>query len=52
MMGRLQEYYGQYTITIPKDIIDLVKWEKGQPFIISYNEKGNLELIKVNKVIN
>lgn len=39
---------GQYLVTIPKQIIKIKKWRKGQEFLPSINEKGRLELIPVD----
>jgi len=32
---RLQGFRGQFRITIPKEMIEKVKWPKGQPLFIS-----------------
>jgi len=32
---RLQGFRGQYRITIPRDIVEKLKWQKGQPLFIS-----------------
>ena len=48
-MGKLQLVNKQYTITIPQDIIALVKWGKGDIITVSYNERKNLELCRVNQ---
>jgi len=38
---------GQYTITIPLDIIELTKWEKGTKLYPNINDKGELVLKKI-----
>ena len=32
---RLQGFRGQYRITIPREMIEKLKWQKGQPLFIS-----------------
>ncbi|MGA2791762.1 MAG: AbrB/MazE/SpoVT family DNA-binding domain-containing protein [Candidatus Bathyarchaeia archaeon] len=32
---RLQDFRGQYRITIPRDMVEKLKWQKGQPLFIS-----------------
>ena len=32
---RLQGFKGQYRITIPRDMVEKLKWQKGQPLFIS-----------------
>jgi hypothetical protein len=32
---RLQAFRGQFRITIPHDMIEKLKWQKGQPLFIS-----------------
>lgn len=32
---RLQDFRGQYRITIPREMVEKLKWEKGQPLFIS-----------------
>jgi len=36
---------GQYFITLPKVLVEAKKWSKGQVLNISFNERGNLEII-------
>ena len=48
-MAKLQEYKGQFTISIPQEYIDQAKWKKGDMITISFNERGNLEIAKVKK---
>jgi len=43
-MVKLQENKGQYFVTLPKDYIEKKKWKKGQRLIVSFNERGNLEV--------
>jgi len=44
-MVKLQEYKNQYFVTIPREIIEKKKWTKGQKLIISFNERGNVEIM-------
>jgi len=32
---RLQGFKAQYRITIPRDMVEKLKWQKGQPLFIS-----------------
>lgn len=32
---RLQGFRSQYRITIPRDMVEKLKWQKGQPLFIS-----------------
>jgi len=48
-MVKLQQMKRQYTITIPKVYVDQAKLKKGDDLTISFNERGNLEIAKVNK---
>jgi bifunctional DNA-binding transcriptional regulator/antitoxin component of YhaV-PrlF toxin-antitoxin module len=43
-MPKLQEVKGQFTITIPKDIVHTMGWEKGQRLGLMFNERGNIEI--------
>lgn len=43
-MVKLQEIKGQFTVTVPKQLVKLKKWKKGQELLIGFNEKGNLEI--------
>lgn len=36
----------RYFITIPKDVVDKKRWEKGKKILFSFNERGNVELIE------
>ena len=48
-MVKLQQTKRQFTVTIPKVYVDQAKLQKGDNLTISFNERGNLELSKVNK---
>ncbi len=41
------EKTGQYFINLPKALIEAKKWDKGQAFKITFNEKGNMVLEEV-----
>jgi len=32
---RLQDFRGQFRITIPREMVEKLKWQKGQPLFIS-----------------
>ena len=44
-MVRLQESKGRYFVTIPKEIIMKKKWKKGEILVVSFNERGNVEIM-------
>lgn len=46
-MVKLQETFGQFSITLPKSKILRKGWKKGQELDIDFNEKGNLEIVEV-----
>jgi antitoxin component of MazEF toxin-antitoxin module len=48
-MVKIQEYKNQYFVTIPKDYVEQAKWSKGDSLTVSFNERGNIELKKVEK---
>jgi antitoxin component of MazEF toxin-antitoxin module len=48
-MVKLQHNNRQYSITIPEIYVRQAKLEKGDDLTISFNERGNLEIAKVNK---
>lgn len=48
-MVKLQQVKRQFTVTIPKVYADQAKLKKGDDMTISFNERGNLELCKVDK---
>ncbi len=50
-MVKLQEAMGQFSITIPRSKILRVGWKKGQELDIDFNEKGNLEIIEIKKIV-
>jgi hypothetical protein len=43
-MPKLQENGGRYFITLPLDIVRKKKWSKGTKLVISFNERGNVEI--------
>ena len=47
-MVKLQEVYGNYTIAVPKLMVKKKGWKKGQEFVWSFNEDGNLVLMPVD----
>ena len=48
-MVKLQQVKGQFSLTIPKEYIEQMKWQKGDTIVLGFNERGNLELKKVGK---
>ena len=48
-MVKLQEFAGQFSVTIPQAYVEQAKWEKGENLTVSFNERGNIELAKVKK---
>jgi len=32
---RLQDFKGQYRITLPREMVERLKWQKGQPLFVS-----------------
>ena len=48
-MPKIQNNNNQYTITIPKEYIQQTGLQKGDTMTVSFNERGNLELKKVNR---
>jgi hypothetical protein len=48
-MPRLQESAGRFSLTIPQEIVHEKKWQRGQELVISYNERGNLEIREIKK---
>lgn len=45
-MPKLQYDKGndRYNITIPKEMVELKKWSKGQSLFFVWNERGNIEI--------
>jgi len=46
-MVRLQEYNGQYSLTIPSKLVKRKNWKKGQEFIITSDPDASLVIVKV-----
>lgn len=47
-MVKLQEVNGRYSIAIPAEKVVRVGWQKGDTLDWNFNEKGDLELTKIN----
>lgn len=47
-MAILQHNKRQFSVTIPAEYVDQAALKKGDRLTISFNERGNLELKKVN----
>jgi len=43
-MVKLQEGKGRFFVTIPKEYIKKKKWVKGIDLLVSFNERGNIEI--------
>ena len=43
-MTILQEYKGKFSLNLPPELIKKKNWKKGEKLIISFNERGNLEI--------
>ena len=48
-MVKLQLVKDRYFVTIPKEYVQQAKLKKGDPLTVSFNERGNLELKKVER---
>lgn len=48
-MVKIQHNGSQFTVTIPSEYATQAGLEKGSVVTVSFNERGNLELKKVNK---
>lgn len=46
-MVKLQEFKGQYFITIPKEYVLDKGWKKGQNLIIGFDTNGNIIIKEV-----
>lgn len=47
-MVKLQENNGRFSLTIPNEIVEKKKWTKGKKLIVSFNERGNIEITDTN----
>jgi len=43
-MVKLQESKNRYFVSLPAEIIKKKKWVKGEELIVSFNERGNVEI--------
>lgn len=43
-MPRIQESAGKFTITLPREMVRLRGWVKGQEVLLTWNERGNIEI--------
>jgi antitoxin component of MazEF toxin-antitoxin module len=48
-MAKLQSCKNQFTITIPKIFIEMLKWKKGDEIFVSVNEMDNIVLSNMDK---
>ena len=49
VMIKLQKFKEQFSITIPKVLIESKGWKKGQNLKVVFNHKGNLEITEVKE---
>lgn len=50
-IGSGEKTYTQYTLTTPNDLIEILKWEKGQSLIIELtNDRTGIIITKKNGV--
>jgi len=43
-MPKLQETKGRFFITIPKEMVEKKKWQKGENLLFTWNERGCIEI--------
>ena len=43
---------GQYTLTLPKPIVEAKGWDKGTELELKFNERGNLEIQEKKWLLN
>lgn len=43
-MPKLQEFKGKFSVNVPPEYIKKKGWKKGVDLIISFNERGNIEI--------
>lgn len=43
-MPKLQKTGNRYFITVPKNLVEQKKWEKGLELFFVFNERGNIEI--------
>lgn len=43
-MVKLQEANNRFFLSIPKEYIKKKKWKKGEELLVSFNERGNIEI--------
>jgi antitoxin component of MazEF toxin-antitoxin module len=48
-MTKLQYNGFNYTVVLPKAMVEQTNWNKGDTLTVSFNERGNLEIRKVMK---
>ena len=48
-MVKIQNNGSQFTVTIPNTYAKQAGYEKGTDVTVNFNERGNLELIKVKR---
>ena len=44
-MVKLQENKNRWFITLPKEYVKKKKWKKGTELLVSFNERGNIEIM-------
>ncbi len=48
-MVKIQEVKDRFFCSIPKEYIAQARWKKGDQVTVSFNERGNIELKKVER---
>ena len=50
-MVKLQQMGGgQYMVSIPKELVKVKGWKKGQTLLLTFNERGNVEIREVKEI--
>lgn len=48
-MVKIQQVKDRFFISVPKEYIAQANWKKGDDVTVSFNERGNIELKKVER---
>ena len=48
-MVKLQEVNEQYTITLPRELVEKKGWKKGQTLVIGFDQNGDILLLEGKK---
>ena len=47
MVKLQQSKKGSYHVVIPKDLVEMRNWKKGQKLALANNEKGRIEIFEI-----